>query len=216
MRFQTRPGLRAADPPGLRRRRSSSDRTSGRRSPGGMPSLSSVRRAGRCDLLDQPDDLELLGCGVSHASSLPIPDHAFFEQAVLQGQIGHDLLQRLRPRRRSSFTSRAGRRARRVAGQPPLAGLEELLRPAVVQARRDPLAPAELGDAVLAAQALQHDADLLLGRMLLARRAAGCPSRPARPALWLVRISVSSSLLGGYDEPEILRSCNHPNLSHGR
>jgi hypothetical protein len=29
---------------------------------------------------------------------LPIPDHAFFEQSVLEGEIGHDLLQRLRLR----------------------------------------------------------------------------------------------------------------------
>ena len=26
----------------------------------------------------------------------PIPDHAFFEQAVFEGEIGHDLFQRLR------------------------------------------------------------------------------------------------------------------------
>ena len=32
------------------------------------------------------------------------------------------------------------------------------------------------------------------------------PSRRSRRAAWMVRISASSPLLGGYDEPEILRS----------
>jgi hypothetical protein len=55
---------------------------------------------------------------------LPIPAHAFFKQAVLQGEIGHDLLQG------GGFTTKvlhlAGRRgAGRVARQPALAGLKE-------------------------------------------------------------------------------------------
>jgi hypothetical protein len=62
--------------------------------------------------------------------------------------------------------------ARRVAGQAALAGLEELLGPRVVQAFGDALAAAEGSDALLAAQALQHEADLLLGRVVLARAAA--------------------------------------------
>ena len=53
----------------------------------------------------------------------------------------------------------------------PIKTLESFLRPAVVQAPRDPLAPAVLGDAVLAAQPGEHDPDLLLRRML--------PDRPA-------------------------------------
>jgi hypothetical protein len=35
---------------------------------------------------------------------LPIPDHAFFEQAVFQGQVGNDLLER-GDSERSSLTS---------------------------------------------------------------------------------------------------------------
>ena len=58
-----------------------------------------------------------------------------------------------------------------------------------------PFAPAQLGDAVLAAQALQHDADLLLGRILLARRSADVLDDLFRRLLSPSRISVSSSLL---------------------
>src|SRR5690606_27472625 len=35
--------------------------------------------------------------------------------------------------------------------------------------------------------------------------AGGCPSQGLRPTASLFRVSVSSSLLGGYDEPETLR-----------
>ena len=47
---------------------------------------------GQMRLLVQLDDLGLLGGGISHAPSSPIPAHAFFKQAVLQGEIGYDLL----------------------------------------------------------------------------------------------------------------------------
>src|SRR6202020_1633363 len=76
----------------------------------------------------------------------PIRDHAFFEQPVFEGEIGHDLLQR------SRFAAEilhlvGSRGARRVAGKPPFTGLEELLRPAIVHRRGDALAPTEFGDA---------------------------------------------------------------------
>jgi hypothetical protein len=90
----------------------------------------------------------------------PIRDHAFFKQAVLQGQVGH-----------ASFSARAfaaqvldltGRRSTgRVAGQPPLARFQEFLRPGVVEALGDPFLAAQLGNAVFAAQAFQHDPDLV-------------------------------------------------------
>jgi hypothetical protein len=94
--------------------------------------------------------------------------HTFFEQAVLQGQVGHDLLQC------GGLTTKilylAGRRrTRRVTGQPALAGLQELLGPAVIHRGGDALAAAELGDVLLAAQPLQHDADFLFRRVLPAR-----------------------------------------------
>src|SRR5262245_40937146 len=81
---------------------------------------------------------------------LPIPVHAVFEQAVLQGEIGHDLLQG------GSLTTEilhlaGGRGTRRVAGQPALAGLEELLGPAIVHRGGDALTAAQLGDILLAA-----------------------------------------------------------------
>ena len=87
------------------------------------------------------------------------------------GLLGDDLLQR------AGFPAQlldlaAGRRPRGVARQPPFAGLQELLRPDVIQTLGDALAPAEFRDAMLAAQAVQHDADLLLRRILLARRSA--------------------------------------------
>jgi len=99
---------------------------------------------------------------------LPIPAQTFFKQAVFQGQIGHDLLQG------GSLTTKvlyfAGRRgARRVTGQPALAGLEELLGPAVIHRGGDARAAAELGDILLTPQSLQHDTDLLFRRVLPAR-----------------------------------------------
>ena len=51
------------------------------------------------------------------------------------------------------FDFAGGRRPRRVAGQAPLAGFQELLRPAVVEALGDAFAAAKLGDRDLATQA---------------------------------------------------------------
>jgi hypothetical protein len=88
------------------------------------------------------------------------PDHAFFEQTVLEGQIGDGLLEggRLDPK---IFHLGARCLACGVARQAALPGFEELLRPAVIQARHDALTATELGDALFAAQALKHDPDLL-------------------------------------------------------
>jgi hypothetical protein len=67
---------------------------------------------------------------------VPSPGQAFFEQTVLQREIGYRLLQR-----------------RRLGAQ--------LLRlDAGRRALRDALAPAELGDAVLAAEPGQHEPGL--------------------------------------------------------
>jgi hypothetical protein len=62
--------------------------------------------------------------------------------------------------------------ARRIASQAALAGLHELLRPGVVEALRDPFLAAKLGDAVFAAQTVQHDPDLVFCREMP-------PGRPA-------------------------------------
>jgi hypothetical protein len=108
-------------------------------------------------LLDQADDLELLGRGVPHSPSAPSAIMLFFSSrsssacsAPLKAvpstlQSAGFLAQRL------DLVGR--RRARRVAGQAALAGLEELLGPRVVQAFGDALAAAEGSDALLAAQA---------------------------------------------------------------
>jgi len=53
-----------------------------------------------------------------------------------------------------------GRRPGRVPGQSALAGFQELFRPAVIQALGNAFAPAQLGDRMLPAQAIQHHADL--------------------------------------------------------
>ena len=43
------------------------------------------------------------------------------------------------------------------------AGFQELLRPGIIQALGDVLPPAKLSDRAFAAQAVEHDADLLFG-----------------------------------------------------
>jgi hypothetical protein len=50
------------------------------------------------------------------------------------------------------------------AGQAPLAGLHELLQPGEIQALGDALLAAQLGNAVITAQPIERDADLVLGR----------------------------------------------------
>src|SRR3712207_6097910 len=101
----------------------------------------------------------------------PQPRSCFFEQPVLQGEVSHDLLQRAGLPAQGPDLIR-GRLPSGVSRQALLAGLQELLGPAVVQVLADALTPAQLGDAVLAAQALQHDADLPLSRVVFAGRAA--------------------------------------------
>ena len=64
-----------------------------------------------------------------------------------------------------------GRLAGGIPRKPLLAGFQELLRPAVVEALGDPFPTAQLGDAVLAAQAREHNPDLLFSRISLARLA---------------------------------------------
>jgi hypothetical protein len=76
--------------------------------------------------------------------------------------------------RRRSFTSEVAARA--VSPASRFAGLKEGFRPAVIQILDDPLTAAELGDALFAAQALQHNADLVLRRKMSSRRAADVPN----------------------------------------
>src|SRR6516225_8543108 len=123
-----------------------------------MPSLPKVRLAGRCDC-----STSWMISAFSDAGYLmprpPHPRSCFFKQAVLQGEIGHHLLQG------GGFTTKvlhlAGRRgAGGVARQPALAGLQELLRPAVIHRGGDAFPAAQLRDVLLATQSFQHNADL--------------------------------------------------------
>src|SRR5690606_35442873 len=112
----------------------------------------------------------------------PIRDHAFFEQAVFQGQVGNAFLQG------SGLAAQVmhfagGRSAGCVSGEAPLAGLHELLRPGVIQALGDPFLAAQLGNAVLAAQAFQHDPDLVFGREVPTRRTPDVLHHPLRGSL---------------------------------
>ena len=67
----------------------------------------------------------------------------------------------------------SGRGTGSVACQAPLARLHELLRPGIIQALGDAFLAAQLGDAVFAAKALQHDSDFVLCREVPARLAPG-------------------------------------------
>jgi len=53
-----------------------------------------------------------------------------------------------------------------------------------MQALRDAFLATQLGDAVLAAQAVQHDPDLVLGRKVPPGRAPDILERPAPQASW--------------------------------
>ena len=134
---------------------------------------------------------------------VPILDRAFFEQAVFKGEVGDQFFQVARLAAQVLHVARR-RLTLGVAGKPPLAGFEEFLRPRVIKALSDPLAPAQLGDRMIASKAGQDDADLLLGRIPL-------PRRPANVLDMLLgrffRPGFSSHLryLKGYDEPKILR-----------
>src|ERR1700739_4503549 len=114
-----------------------------------MPSLSRVRLAGRCDCSTN----WMISTFSDAGYLMPRPPHprsCFFKQAVLQGEIGHHLLQG------TGLTTKvlplAGRRgAGRVARQPALAGLEELLGPAVIHRGGDACPGAKPRDVLVAA-----------------------------------------------------------------
>jgi hypothetical protein len=81
---------------------------------------------------------------------LPIRDHAFFDQPQFQRLFGDDFFQilGLAP---EVLDLVAGRGTGGVAGEPPLAGFQELLGPAVIEALGNTFAAAQLGDAHFAA-----------------------------------------------------------------
>ncbi len=167
-----------------------------------MPSCSSVRRAGRCDC-----STILMISSFSDAGYLmrrrPHPRACFFEQTVLKRQVGDAFLQGAGLAAQILDLVRGGR-ARRIARQAALARFHELLRPDIVQALGNAFLAAQLGDTVIAAQAFQHNPDLVFRREMPPGRPAGCPSPPARQAFWRLRVWVSSSFLRHYDETQTL------------
>src|SRR6185437_12468015 len=116
-------------------------------------------------LLDQLDNLCLFGCRISHASSSPSPFRLFLSRRFSRVRSATTSFKAVDARTKILHLA-GGRGAGRVARQPALAGIEELLRPAVIHRGSDTLAAAELGDILLAAQSLQHDADFLFRRIL--------------------------------------------------
>src|SRR5262249_4371572 len=129
-----------------------------------MPSLARVWRAGNGDCSTRWM-ISSFSVAEYPMRRPPQPQSRFFEQPVLQRQLGHHFLQRAGlPAQLLDLVRRRG--LRRVAGQALLAPLQKFLRPTVIEVLHDPLAPAQLGDAVLAAQTSQHDADLFLCRKL--------------------------------------------------
>ena len=127
----------------------------------------------------------------------------FFEQTELERLFRHDFLQIAR------FTAQILHlvgvcSACCIASQPPFSGPHEVFRPFVVDALGNALTPAQFSNAVLAPQAIQHDADLLFGRIMF----AGYPFDVFDDLL--ARTLACSSclsdlpLLSGYDEPKTL------------
>src|SRR5260370_20822001 len=113
--------------------------------------------------------MNVTSCGYLH-----IRRHAVFQQTIFEGQLSHDLLQR------AGFAAQVldlvrGRGPDRIASQSLLPRLEKVFRPAIIKVLDDPLAAAELGDTVLAAQAFQYNADLVFRRERSPPRATDAP-----------------------------------------
>src|SRR6202047_895216 len=87
---------------------------------------------------------------------------------------------------------------------------EKVLRPAIIKILDNPLTAAKLCDALLAAQALQHDTDLLFGREFPPRHAADVLHDLFRRFLHRPGFLSHLRSLKGYDEPEILPSSTRP------
>src|SRR3546814_10319519 len=85
----------------------------------------------------------------------PIRDHAFFEQAVFQGQVGNAFLQGSGLEAQVMHFA-GGRSPGCVSGEAPLAGLHELLRPGVIQALGDPFLTARSEETTSELQSLMR------------------------------------------------------------
>src|SRR5215471_6898657 len=156
-------------------------------------------------LLDQLDDLELLGGGVSHSPSPPSAIVLFLSSRNSRACSATTSFSSCASRR-SSLTSSV---VAALAVSPPLAGLEEFLRPAVIEAFGDPLAPAQFGNAVFAAKSIEYDPNLILSRIVFARRSPNLSDDLFGRRLRCPGFLSHLRSLIGYDEPEILLSSSH-------
>jgi len=102
--------------------------------------------------------------------ALPICDPAFFKQAIFQHGLGPGLLQ-LHGLLTQALDLVTGGLALSVARQSVAASLQKLLAPAVILELVQPLAAAQLRDAVLAAKSLQYHADFVFRAELAPRPA---------------------------------------------
>jgi hypothetical protein len=132
----------------------------------------------------------------------------FFEQPQFEGLLGNHLLQFLRLTPKLLDLIRRGGSGG-IPSEPPLAGLEEFLRPAVIEAFGDPLAPAQFGNAVFAAKSIEYDPNLILSRIVFARRSPNLSDDLFGRRLRCPGFLSHLRSLIGYDEPEILLSSSH-------
>ncbi len=89
-----------------------------------------------------------------------------------------------------------------VARQTPLPSFHEVLRPFVIDALGDALTTAQLSNAVLAAQPVQDDPDLLFRGILFAGRSLDVFNELLARAFACSSCLSYLPLLSGYDEPE--------------
>ena len=124
--------------------------------------------------------LAISACSATKAPSSKPAQEAGYIVVTMQPQLerlfGDDLLQRRGLAQPLDVVGGGG--AGRVARQAAPAGFEELVRPHVIPTLRNPLTAAQLGDAVLAAQAVEQDPDLDLSQVMLARGAANVLHHP--------------------------------------
>jgi hypothetical protein len=108
--------------------------------------------------------------GISFVVS-PIRDHACFKKPQFQGLLGNNFFQLTRFTAKGGHLTR-GSRTSRITGKPPLASFQKLLRPFIIDALGNAFTAAQLGDALLTTQSIQHNADLFFSRVLFAGRPA--------------------------------------------
>lgn len=156
-------------------------------------------------LLDDADDLVFFGCGISHASSPPSPIILFLSRRSSRACSATTSFSSWAWRLRSLTSLPVAVRAVSPDSQ-ALASLQELFRPAVVEALGNALATAEFGNAGFAAQPVEDDADFLLGGILLAGGPANISHEPLGPCFRGCGFLSHVHSSGGYDETEILRS----------